>query len=52
MRAFRNRSMLLLALAAISVGVALPASAQDKPRSGGELVFAVPSEPPSYDGHQ
>jgi len=26
--------------------------AQDKPRSGGELVFAVPSEPPSYDGHK
>jgi peptide/nickel transport system substrate-binding protein len=25
---------------------------QDKPRYGGELVFAVPSEPPSYDGHQ
>ena len=52
MRAFWTRSMLLLALAAISVGVALPASAQDKPRYGGELTFAVPSEPPSYDGHQ
>src|SRR3989337_2506462 len=22
------------------------------PRSGGELVFPVPSEPPSYDGHR
>ena len=52
MKAFRTRSMLLLALAAISVGVALPASAQDKPRYGGELTFAVPSEPPTYDGHQ
>ena len=52
MRAFRTRSMLLLALAAILVGVALQASAQDKPRYGGELVFAVPSEPPTYDGHQ
>jgi peptide/nickel transport system substrate-binding protein len=30
----------------------IPALAQDKPRSGGELVFVVPSEPPSYDGHQ
>src|SRR4030095_2096845 len=52
MRAFRTRSMLLLALAAILVGVALQASAPDKPRYGGELVFAVPSEPPTYDGHQ
>ena len=29
----------------------LPAHAQ-QPRSGGELVFPVPSEPPSYDGHR
>src|SRR5262245_16076256 len=29
-----------------------PTHAQDKPRYGGELVFAVPSEPPSYDGHR
>jgi peptide/nickel transport system substrate-binding protein len=28
------------------------ARAQDQPRRGGELVFAVPSEPPSYDGHR
>jgi peptide/nickel transport system substrate-binding protein len=26
--------------------------AQDQPRTGGELLFAVPSEPPSYDGHR
>lgn len=26
--------------------------AQERPRSGGELVLAVPSEPPSYDGHR
>jgi peptide/nickel transport system substrate-binding protein len=34
--------------------LALPvlARAQDKPRYGGELVFVVPSEPPSYDGHR
>src|SRR5437879_11615448 len=32
--------------------VAMPADAQDKPRHGGELVFVVPSEPPSYDAHQ
>src|SRR5262249_4489925 len=27
-------------------------AAQDKPRSGGELIFPVPSEPPSYDAHR
>ncbi|PWU21744.1 MAG: ABC transporter substrate-binding protein [Candidatus Rokuibacteriota bacterium] len=26
--------------------------AQDKPRYGGELVYVVPSEPPSYDAHR
>jgi peptide/nickel transport system substrate-binding protein len=31
---------------------AAAAHAQDKPRSGGELVFLIPSEPPSYDGHR
>jgi len=30
----------------------LPVSAQDQPRSGGELVFVVPGEPPSYDAHR
>ena len=29
-----------------------PARAQDKPRSGGELTFVVPGEPPSYDAHR
>jgi peptide/nickel transport system substrate-binding protein len=52
MRAFRIRSMLLAALAVILAAGVLPAVAQDKPRYGGELVFVVPSEPPSYDGHQ
>ena len=52
MRAFRTPFMLLLALAALSIALVETASAQDKPRYGGELVFAVPSEPPSYDGHQ
>src|SRR5262249_10211776 len=28
------------------------AQADDRPRYGGELVFLVPSEPPSYDGHR
>jgi peptide/nickel transport system substrate-binding protein len=42
---------LVLALMLVAV-VAVPAVAQEKPRSGGELVFPVPSEPPSYDGHR
>src|SRR5437870_7587076 len=41
----------LLALAAV-VGLATPAIAQDKPRSGGELIFVVAAEPPSFDGHR
>jgi len=28
------------------------AGAQERPRYGGELIFTVPSEPPSYDGHR
>ena len=30
----------------------LSAVAQHKPRRGGELIFPVPSEPPSYDAHR
>src|SRR5919197_6018945 len=37
---------------AVLIALAIPALAQDKPRSGGELTFVVPSEPPSYDAHQ
>ena len=33
------------------LAMGFPAYAQ-QPRSGGELVFPVPSEPPSYDGHR
>ena len=38
----------ILALA-VCTAVSLPVLAQ---RNGGELVFPVPSEPPSYDGHR
>ena len=41
-----------LSVAIVLLLVAMPADAQDKPRHGGELVFVVPSEPPSYDAHQ
>jgi peptide/nickel transport system substrate-binding protein len=40
----------LLAVAASAVLV-LPAHVQAQ-KSGGELIFPVPSEPPSYDGHR
>jgi len=40
----------LLAVAASAV-LAFPLQAQT-PRYGGELVYPVPSEPPSYDGHR
>jgi peptide/nickel transport system substrate-binding protein len=45
-----KRSAGLLALAAGAM-VALSTHSQT-PRSGGELIFPVPSEPPSYDGHR
>ncbi|MBI1964453.1 MAG: ABC transporter substrate-binding protein, partial [Candidatus Rokubacteria bacterium] len=48
MRRYAGTLAGLLAVALL----ALPAAAQDKPRLGGELIFAVPSQPPSYDGHQ
>jgi peptide/nickel transport system substrate-binding protein len=48
--AMRHSVSLLIAI--LTVLAAGPALAQDKPRSGGELVFAVPSEPPSYDAHR
>src|SRR5262245_40742939 len=48
MRQFRS----FFALVAVAA-FALPVSSQaQQPRSGGELVFPVPSEPPSYDGHR
>jgi peptide/nickel transport system substrate-binding protein len=46
-----RRSVSLIVAVAIAL-VAVPGLAQDKPRSGGELIFAVPSEPPSYDAHR
>jgi peptide/nickel transport system substrate-binding protein len=47
----RRTMSLLCALLAV-VLLAVPAAAQDRPKYGGELVFPVPSEPPSYDGHR
>src|SRR2546428_711084 len=36
----------------VAMTLAGPAGAQDTPRFGGELIFAVPSEMPSYDAHR
>jgi len=56
----RQRSWSLLSvifgmMLGLTMGPAVSASAQDKPqekpRYGGELVYVVPSEPPSYDAH-
>src|ERR1051325_6305035 len=47
MRRFYGLTAVVLVLLLI-----VPAFAQEKPRQGGELVFVVPSEPPSYDAHQ
>ena len=45
--------LLALALGVVVLMVPGPfALAQEQPRSGGELIMAVPSEPPSYDGHR
>ena len=42
----------IFAAAVCAVGTMTGNAAQVQPRSGGELVFPVPSEPPSYDGHK
>jgi peptide/nickel transport system substrate-binding protein len=47
-----RRYLNVVVIAIVILGLAGPAAAQDKPRAGGELIFAVPSEPPSYDGHR
>src|SRR3972149_7541956 len=41
--------ILVAVIGLLGLGMAQP---QAKPRAGGELVFLIPSEPPSYDGHQ
>ena len=43
----------LARLLALAAGALLALTSQaESPRYGGELVFPVPSEPPSYDGHR
>ena len=46
-------SLVIATCLVLTVALAvLPAPAQDKPRQGGELVFVVAAEPPSFDGHR
>src|SRR5438128_11861427 len=47
-----RRCLYLVVIAMITAAPAGPAAAQEKPRAGGQLLFAVPSEPPSYDAHR
>ena len=47
-----TRSLVILTCLVQASGLAAPALAQDKPRHGGELVFVVAAEPPSFDGHR
>ena len=58
MKPARSLSTMLRGLAAGIAGVMLillagrGADAQERPRYGGELVYVVPTEPASYDGHR
>src|SRR2546426_2373781 len=51
-RARRSRWILTCLAILATLGAAAPAAAQDKPRYGGELIFVVAAEPPSFDAHQ
>ena len=49
----RHRVGLALALlTSVLLALTPPAAAQEKPRLGGELIFEVAAEPPSFDAHQ
>jgi peptide/nickel transport system substrate-binding protein len=46
------RILTCLALMTGVLGPAVPTFAEEKPRHGGELIFVVPAEPPSFDAHR
>src|SRR6266481_5069297 len=48
------RSLTILGGFAVTLALAAlgPAAAQEQPRAGGELIFVVAAEPPSFDGHR
>ena len=50
--ACRSLSIVAALLLLLVLADVVPAPAQPKPRYGGELVFVVPAEPPSFDAHR
>ncbi len=44
--------VLMISLVPLVFQATAPAAEKEKPRTGGELVFAVGETPPSYDGHR
>src|SRR5207237_4052255 len=50
-RMHRRIAMAITLVVALGLASLVPAIAQ-QPRRGGELVFVVPSNPPSYDAHR
>ena len=52
-RAARFVAMLVIVVIGLSpAGLVGIVAAQETPRPGGELVFVVPAEPPSFDAHR
>src|SRR5437868_7254315 len=51
MTRFAKRYLAILMCLVLAIGASI-AFAQDRPRSGGELIFIVAAEPPSFDGHR
>jgi peptide/nickel transport system substrate-binding protein len=48
----RSFPFLIAFMLSVYFGLVPRADAQERPRSGGELVFVVPAEPPSFDAHR
>src|SRR5206468_129516 len=48
----RSLTILTCFAVAAALAAAVPALAQEKPRSGGELIFVGAAEPPGFDGHR
>ena len=48
----RSASIVSCFIVLVTLLTVAPAVAQDKPRPGGELVFVVAAEPPSFDAHR
>src|SRR5882672_5033024 len=46
------RPRLVLTISLLLLAAGAPAYAQEKPRAGGELIYVVGSESPSYDAHR